>query len=104
MVYTISLEKDYLRADLFNRETAEETREVFGQVAVLALRKRCGNVLISVHSSAPVFAAERSGFFERLGVLGVDPSHKIGLLADTSELAYAIGYIERLGHLKGMNV
>ena len=34
MVYRITAERDYLRADLFNRETAEEARE-YGMVDVV---------------------------------------------------------------------
>jgi hypothetical protein len=104
MVYTISLEPGYLRADLFNRETAEETREFFDQVAGLARRNGCRNVLIWVHSSSPVFAVERSGFFTELGGLSADPAHKIGLLADTAENGYAHAYLESLGSMRGMNV
>ncbi len=104
MVYTIRIEPDYLRADLFNRETAEETQEFFDHVAGQALRNGRRNVLIWVHSSSPVFAVERSGFFTQLRGLGADPSHKIGLLADTAELGYSHEYLESLGALHGLNV
>lgn len=104
MVYTIRMEPDYLRADLFNRETAEETREFFDHVAGIALRNGCRNILIWVHRSSPVFAVERSGFFSQLRGLSADPSHKIGLLADTAEVGYAHEYLESLGSLHGMNV
>lgn len=104
MVYTIRLEQDYLRADLFNRASAEESREFFDQVAGLALRSGCHNVLIWEHTSRPVFSAERSGFFAELRGLSADPGHKIGLLADTAELGYAHAYLESLGALRGVNV
>ena len=104
MVYTIRLESDYLRADLFNRQTAEETREFFDQVAKHAQSKGCRNVLIWVHSSSPVFAVDRSGIFTQLRALSAEPSHKIGLLADTADLGYAHEYFESLGSLHGMNV
>jgi hypothetical protein len=104
MVYTIRLEPDYLRADLFNRETLEETREFFDQVAGQALRNGRRNILIWVHSSSPVFAVERSGFFTQLRELSADPSHKIGLLADTAEQGYAHEYLASLGSLHSMNV
>ena len=104
MVYTIRMEPDYLRADLFNRETVEETQEFFDQVAGQAQRHRCSKVLIWVHSSNPVFAVERSGFFDQLRSLSADPSHKIGLVADTAELGYAHEYLASLGSQHGMNV
>lgn len=104
MVYTIRLELDYLRADLFNRETAEETQEFFDQVAGQALHNRCSKVLIWVHCSSPVFAVDRLGFFTQLRGLSADPSHKIGLLADTADLGYAHEYLAALGSLHSMNV
>jgi hypothetical protein len=104
MVYTIRLESDYVRADLFNRETAEETQEFFDQVAGIALRKGRRNILIWVHSSSPVFTVERSGFFQQMRGLSAERGHKIGLLADTPELGYSHEYLESLGSMHGMNV
>src|SRR5258706_711737 len=104
MVYTIKLETDYLRADLFNRETPEESREFFDQVANLALRNRRHHILIWVHSSSALFAVERSGFFTQMRGLSADPAHKIGLLADTTEQGYAHDYLESLGAMHGVNV
>jgi len=48
MVYRIATERDYLRADLFNRETAEESREFFDAVADSATRHQRSCILISV--------------------------------------------------------
>lgn len=104
MLYKISIEPDYLRADLFNRETVNETQEFFDVVANTALQHKRSRILISVHASNPLFTVERSGFFTRFRNLSTDPSHKIALVADTEELGFSHQYIEALGKQQGMNV
>ena len=104
MVYRIATERDYLRADLFNRETAEESREFFDAVAECATRHQHTCILISVHSSSPMFTVERSGFLTRFTDLGVDPAHKIALIADDQELDHSHEYFVLLGRLHGINV
>jgi hypothetical protein len=104
MVYRIATERDYLRADLFNRETAEEAREFFDAVADSATRHHRSRILISVHSSNPMFTVERSGFLTRFTNIGVDPSHKIALIADDQELNHSHEYLVLVGQMHGMNV
>ena len=104
MVYRIAAERDYLRADLFNRVTAEEAREFFEAVAGSASRYRRSRILISVHSSTPMFTVERSGFLTRFTNIGVDPAHKIALVADDQELDHSHEYLVLLGRLRGINV
>jgi hypothetical protein len=104
MVYRIAAERDYLRADLFNRETAEEAREFFEAVADSASRYRRSCILISVHSSVPVFTVERSGFLRRFTRIGDDGVQKIALIADNRELDQSHEYFELLGRLHGINV
>ncbi len=55
MLYKITVEPDYLNAELFNRETMDETREFLQIVANAAVKHRRSQVLISVHASNPVF-------------------------------------------------
>src|SRR2546429_7063682 len=86
MVYRITAERDYLRADLFNRATAEEAREFFEAVADSASRYPPSCILISVHSSMAVFTVERTGFLTRVTSVGVDPAHKIVLIPSIQEL------------------
>lgn len=104
MLYRISTEADLLRADLFRRETAEESREFFGAVAEAALRRRCSGILISVHASNPLFTVDRSGFFAEFSILGTDPDRKVALVADTEELDYSHEYFALLAQHQGMNV
>jgi hypothetical protein len=104
MLYRITSEAEYLRAELFHRETAEESREFFGAVAEATQRRGCNSVLISVHSSSPLFTSDRSGFFAEFAILGSDPERKIALVADSEELDYSHEYFALLAQHQGMNV
>jgi hypothetical protein len=104
MLYRITSETEYLRADLFHRETAEESREFFGAVAEAVQRRRCTSVLISVHSSSSLFTVDRSGFFAEFALLDSDADRKIALVADSEELDYSHEYFALLAQHQGMNV
>jgi hypothetical protein len=104
MLYRITSEAEYLRAELFHRETAEESREFFSAVAEAMQRRGCSSVLISVHSSSSVFAVDRSGFFAEFAILGSDPDRKIALVADSEELDYSHEYFALLAQHQGMRV
>jgi len=97
MLYKITIEPEYLRAELFNRETMDETREFLQLVTSAAAKNQRSRVLISVHSSNPVFTVERSGFLAYFKKLTADPSHKIALLGDSVELGISHEYIELIG-------
>lgn len=104
MLYRITSEAGYLRAELFHRETAEESREFFAAVAEAAQRRRCNTILISVHSSSPLFTVDRSGFFAEFALLDSDPYRKVALVADSDELDYSHEYFALLAQHQGMNV
>ncbi len=104
MLYKITIEPDYLWAELFNRETMEETREFLQLVANAAMKHKRSRVLMSVRSSNPVFTVERSGFLAYFKKLSADPSHKIALLGDSEELGISHQYIELIGRQHGVNV
>jgi len=104
MLYKITIEPDYLRAELFDRETMEETRTFLQLVASSALRHARSNVLMSVRTSNPVFTVERSGFLAYFRKLAEDPEHRIALLGDTEELGISHQYFELIGRQHGVNV
>jgi len=104
VLYRISIETGYLKADLFNRETVAETQEFFDIVARSALENRRSRILISVHSSSSLFTVERSGFLARFKCVSADPSHQIALVADSEELGFSHEYMEDVGRRQGINV
>lgn len=104
MFYRISPESDFLRAELYDRRTAEETREFLEVVAHSALKHRTAQILIVVRSSNPIFTLGRSIFFEQLRPLVTNASHRIALLGNSQELVWSHQYIEMLGRQMGINV
>lgn len=104
MLYKITIEADHLRAELFNRETMEETRTFLQIVASSALKHARSGILMSVRSSNPVFTVERSGFLAYFKKLAEDPEHRIALLGDSEELGISHQYFELIGRQHGVNV
>ena len=104
MLYKITIEPDYVRAELFNRETMGQMKEFLQLVADAATKHRRSRVLISVRSSNPVFTVERSGFLAYFRKLSADPSHKIALLGDSEELGISHQYIELIARQQGVTV
>ena len=104
MLYKITIEPDHLKAELFNRETTEETRVFLQIVASSALKHARSGILISVRSSNPVFTVERSGFLVYFKKVAENPEHRIGLLGDSEELGISHQYVELIGRQHGLNV
>ena len=104
MLYKITIEPDHLRAELFNRETMEETRTFLQIVASSALKHARSGILMSVRSSNPVFTVERSGFLAYFKKLAENPEHRIALLGDSEELGISHQYFELIGRQHGVNV
>ncbi len=80
------MERGFLRADLLERETAEETRRFLRAVVFESIRHRCPRVLVHVRSSKTLFTVERYGVLETFKRLASDPAHRIALVGDTVEM------------------
>lgn len=92
--YKITLDAGYLRAELRNRRTAEETRLFVSTVAAASKVLECGRVLISVNSSIPMSMLERSVFFAHLDQLGASAAHKVAVVDDALNPGAAGEYLE----------
>jgi hypothetical protein len=92
----------YLKAEMVERDTAQETSE-FVSAIVDALRShRIFKVLISIRSSRPVFKVEEwnlSGALEQ--VMGM-PGLKVAFIADTKEISMSQEYIALLAQQRGL--
>jgi len=104
VLYKITIEQDHLRAELFDRETMEETRAFLQIVANSAQKHGRSSVLMSVRSSNPIFTVERSGFLAYFKKLAENPAHRIALLGDSEELGISHQYVELIGRQHGVNV
>lgn len=105
MKYRITREADYLRAELFDRNTPEETLEFLCAVIQEGLRQRCAHVLVFVRSSSTsVFAIQKYEVLTYFELFKSDPSHKIAIVGNTLELGMTHDYIQTLAGRHGINV
>lgn len=104
MVYRITAEPGYLRADLSGCETGEEMRSFLEAVVHENARHRRSQVLILIHSSTPIFQVESHRLVECLAAIAVTASHRITLVGDTKDLQISHEYIELLARQRGLHV
>jgi len=94
----------YLKADLFNRQTAEEAREALAAIAAEARKHACSQILISVHASRPLFKVEQYELPDYFTGLGEILKYRIAMTGDSDELRLSQQYIELLARRNGVNV
>jgi hypothetical protein len=104
MLCEIKVEPDYLRADLYDRQTGEETRQALEAIAASARKHGRSQILISVHASRPLFKTEPYGLPDHFRELGEIKRYRIALTADSPELRLSQQYIEVLALRNGINV
>jgi hypothetical protein len=105
MKHRITREADYLRAELFERNTPEETLEFLCAVIQEGMRQRCAHVLVFVRSSSTsVFAIQKYEVLTYFEQFKSDPSHKIAIVGNTLELGMTHDYIQTLSGRHGVNV
>ncbi len=104
MGYKITLDRGVLRAELFSRETVEETKTFFRAIVSASRESQCPCILISVRSSKPIFQVERHGLIEYFRELAVTPSRRIALLGDSRDLQLSHEYVELIARQHGLAV
>ena len=104
MWFTIERVDTYLRADVYGRETAEETKRFLQAVASEALKSGVDRVLISSHSSRPIYRVQQYGLAEFLETVASRPAHRIAIVADSFESKLAQQYVVRIARARGLNV
>src|SRR3979490_1779911 len=104
MRHRITLDRGVLRAELFARETVEETKPFVGELVGRGSDTRCPCILISVRSSKPIFQLERHGLIEYFHKLAVMSSRRIALLGDSRDLQLSHEYVELIARQHGLNV
>jgi hypothetical protein len=103
MRFEITLHPSYLQADLYQRRSAEETRQFLEAVAAEGIKHEKWRVLISVHDSDPIFTVEKYGLSSFIEV-AQKYAEKIALVADSREVRIAHEYAAVLVRLGGVDV
>lgn len=102
MQYKIEPCAGYLKAEMVERDTAQETSEFVNAILDALRSHRIFKVLISIRSSRPVFKVEEwnlSGALEK--VMGL-PGLKVAFIADTKEIGMSQEYIALLAQQRGL--
>jgi hypothetical protein len=104
MRFTIVALQDHLRAELFDRESVEETREFLAALAEEALRRGSPRILICVSAARPIFKVGdyRAGSY--LKQLAALPTVKVALVSIHRDIRAAHEHIEVLAREQGANV
>jgi hypothetical protein len=92
--------RDYLRADLLERETAAESEQFLHAVKDVALKHPSERLLICVHSPRAIFRVEKYHASDFLQELAARPSGKVALVARHFEVRLTQQYVEVLARLK----
>ncbi len=100
----IAFKGDHIRAELWDRQTAAETREFLQALAAAAEQHECGRVLISVKDSKPLFKVEDYGISAYFKALARNPDYRVALLSDSEEIRVSHEYIVLLANQYGARV
>ena len=101
--HRISAEPGYLKAELFNRQTTDETRKFLDALHAAALEHLRARILVCVRNSKPIFTVERYGISRYLDI-AFKSAYKIALMGDTPELRIAHQYIAMLALMRGVDL
>jgi hypothetical protein len=102
MRYKIEQQPGYLKAEMVERDTAEETA-AFVEAIVEALRAgRADRLLVSIRSSRPVFKVEEWKLSAALDKVMSIAGLKVAFIADVREVQMSQEYIALLGRQRGL--
>ena len=104
MHFTFKQAQGYLRAELFGRQTVEETLEFIEALSAEARKSDSTRILVSVRNSRPIFKVEQYGISEQFRQLSNNKQLRVALLADSDEVRASHQYIEVLASQQGAKV
>ena len=104
MHFTFQFAGDHLRAELYGRQTVEQTIEFVNALAAEARRHSATHLLVCVRNSRPIFKVERYKLSEHLRTLAANKALRVALLADSDEVRASHQYIEVLAAQQGAAV
>ena len=102
MRFTIDPRPGYVRAALWDRETADEMREFLTAVSAACHAHECSKVVMVIRRSRPAFKPEDYGLKSYVAEL-VTHACQVALVSDTDELHAAHEYIEMAARQEHIN-
>ena len=105
MAYRITAESTYLRAEMTDRKTVEETQAFLRAVVRENAKHRKPFVLLVIRLSQPVFQVGAHGLIEHIEEISVTPAGcRIAVVGDTRDLQISHEYIELLAQQRNLRV
>ncbi len=104
MHFTFKQARGYLRAELFGRQTVEQTFEFIEALTAEARKSESSRVLVLVRNSRPIFKVEQYKISEQFRQLAKHKQLRVALLADSDEVRASHQYIEVLASQQGAKV
>jgi hypothetical protein len=102
--YSFKQAAGHLRAELFGRQTVEETLQFVTALVARAKGADATRILISVRNSRPIFKAEPYNLSDKFRQLATNKDLRVALLADSDEVRASHQYLEVLAGRQGANV
>jgi hypothetical protein len=104
MDFSITLRENYLRVEVYGRETPEETKRYLAALAAESARTGCRSVMIWIRASRPIFRVAQYDIGEFFRQALAVPGVKVALLADSQEIRASQQYVEVLAKQQGVAV
>jgi hypothetical protein len=104
MAFRITAESGYLRAEMTDRKTVEETQAFLRAVVRENAKHRKPCVLLLIRLSQPVFQVAAHGLIEHIEEISVTPGCRIAVVGDTRDLQISHEYIELLAQQRNLKV
>ena len=102
MRYRIEPREGYLLAEMTDRETSEETAEFVRALVAGLAEHKANRVLISVHTSRPIYKVEGWGLSGAIEAIKAIPGFRVAFIADSHDMTMAQQYIALLLGQKGI--
>jgi len=104
MAFRITAESGYLRAEMTDRKTVEETQAFLRAVVRENAKHRRPCVLLLIRLSQPVFQVGAHGLIEHIEKIAATPGCRIAVVGDTRDLQISHEYIELLARQRNLKV
>lgn len=104
MAFRITAESGYLRAEMTDRKTVEETQAFLRAVVRENAKHRKPCVLLLIRLSKPVFQVAAHGLIEHIEEIAGKPGRQVAMVGDTRDLQISHEYIEVLARQRNLKV